>query len=188
MVDRRQPVGRSKGCPRSSIWQSRGLLIPRFTVRVRARAPAFELNFAAGQHPSGVSHASCYGHVVSDLEGVPAVQRRPGQEAAHCARRINLLSAPAEVRPHLFAGFATLPTPTLQAASHELYRAVRELGLVGAMLFLRTGDARITHAELRPHSMPPSSSIFPLYLDPQVATRPGSLGWNSRDRSSVTGR
>ena len=25
--------------PRSSNWQSRGLLIPRFTVRVRARAP-----------------------------------------------------------------------------------------------------------------------------------------------------
>ncbi len=80
-------------------------------------------------------------------------------------RRINLLSALAGMRPDLFAGFATFPTPILQAASHELHRAVRELGLVGAMLFLRTGDVRITNAELRQHSKPQSSSMGFLGLE-----------------------
>ena len=35
----RPPAGTMRACPRSSIWQSRGLLIPRFRVRIPTRAP-----------------------------------------------------------------------------------------------------------------------------------------------------
>lgn len=85
------------------------------------------------------------------------------------ARAVNdRLASIVRGRPDKFQAFAAIPTPSPQAVAAELERAVKELGLCGAMLYGRTGDvkpeARVfddlyaTAARLR----------VPLYFHPQT--------------------
>ena len=52
-------------------------------------------------------------------------------ETAHCVN--DLIAETCARRPDRFQGFAVLPTSDPQAAPRELERAVRELGLKGAL-------------------------------------------------------
>lgn len=70
--------------------------------------------------------------------------------------------------PNRFQGFATLPTGDPKAATKELERAVRELGLQGAMVFGRTRDRNFDDASFWPIFEAASALRAPLYIHPQA--------------------
>jgi predicted TIM-barrel fold metal-dependent hydrolase len=69
--------------------------------------------------------------------------------------------------PGRFQGFATLPTSAPDEAARELKRAVRDLGLNGAMLSGRTGDRNIDHPCFFPIFEAAAELRAPIYLHPQ---------------------
>ncbi len=79
----------------------------------------------------------------------------------------DLLAETVRGRPDRFQGFATLATPDPQAAARELERAVTELGLSGAMLFGRTRDRNLDHADNWPIFEAAAALRAPLYIHPQ---------------------
>lgn len=98
----------------------------------------------------------------------PGVQNLSGDVAVALAQSSNDRVAEAvRVRPDRFQGFATLPTPVPHAAARELERAVRELGLQGAMVFGRTRDRNFDHPDFWPILEAASALKVPLYLHPQ---------------------
>ena len=65
----------------------------------------------------------------------PAAQELNGAERIARAREANeRLAAAVRAHPDRFAGFAALPTADPQAAAGELERAVKDLGLIGALV------------------------------------------------------
>ena len=81
----------------------------------------------------------------------PGVQSLAPEKAAPLARQANdRLAEAVRARPSRFQGFATLPTSAPAEAAQELERAVRELGLDGAMMFGRTGDRNLDHPDFWP--------------------------------------
>ena len=89
--------------------------------------------------------------------------------AVELARRTNDLIADACARrPDRFEGFAALPTPDPDDAPYELERAVRELGLKGALLCGRTRDRHLDHAALRPTLAKAAELGVPLFIHPQT--------------------
>ncbi|RYY15453.1 MAG: amidohydrolase, partial [Alphaproteobacteria bacterium] len=95
-----------------------------------------------------------------NLEPGPAVER---------ARRTNDLIADACARrSDRFEGFAALPTPDPDNAPRELERAVKELGLKGALLCGRTRDRHLDHAALRPMLAKAAELGVPLFIHPQT--------------------
>ena len=71
-------------------------------------------------------------------------------------------------RPDRFQGFATLATPAPAAAAQELERAVTKLGLNGALVFGRTGERNLDHADNWPIFETAASLRAPLYIHPQA--------------------
>ncbi len=89
--------------------------------------------------------------------------------AVELARRTNDLIANACARrPDRFQGFAALPTPDPDAAPRELERAVRELGLKGALLCGRTRERHLDHPALRPLLAKAAELGAPLFIHPQT--------------------
>src|SRR3984885_8142250 len=70
--------------------------------------------------------------------------------------------------PDRFQGFATLAMPAPAAAAQELERAVTKLGLVGALVFGRTGERNLDHPDNWPIFEVAASLRAPLYLHPQI--------------------
>jgi predicted TIM-barrel fold metal-dependent hydrolase len=70
--------------------------------------------------------------------------------------------------PDRFQGFATLATPAPDAAAQELERAVTRLGLSGALLFGRTMDRNLDHADNWPIFEAAEALRAPLYIHPQI--------------------
>jgi predicted TIM-barrel fold metal-dependent hydrolase len=70
--------------------------------------------------------------------------------------------------PDRFQGFATLATPAPAAAAAELERAVTELGLHGALVFGRTRERNLDHADNWPIFEVAASLRAPLYVHPQI--------------------
>jgi uncharacterized protein len=92
----------------------------------------------------------------------------PGPAVAH-ARAVNdLIAETCRRRPDRFQGFAALPTPDPEAAAAELERAVRELGLKGALLCGRTRDRHLDHPTLRPMLAKAAELGAPLFIHPQT--------------------
>ena len=95
-----------------------------------------------------------------NLEPIPAIAS---------ARLVNNLIAEACARrPDRFQGFAALPTSDPQAAPRELDRAVRELGLKGALLCGRTRERHLDHPALRPMLAKAAELGVPLFIHPQT--------------------
>ncbi len=89
--------------------------------------------------------------------------------AIEAARRVNdLVAETCARRPDRFQGFAALPTPDAEAAPRELERAVRELGLKGALLCGRTRERHLDHPEMRPMLAKAAELGVPLFIHPQV--------------------
>ena len=86
------------------------------------------------------------------------------------ARRTNdLVARTVANRPDRFQGFAALPTPAPAEAARELERAVRELGLKGAMLCGRTRDKTLDHPDFWPIFECAAALGAPLFIHPQIA-------------------
>ena len=124
-----------------------------------------------------------------------------GAEGAARAREANdQLAGAVRAHPGRFAGFATLPTADPPAAADELERAVRELGLIGALVnsTLGSNGAFLDEARFAPlldrferldvplylHPAPPPAALHEvLYraLPPAVAGRlaTGAWGWHA---------
>ncbi|GGF49847.1 amidohydrolase [Marmoricola endophyticus] len=101
----------------------------------------------------------------------PGTQPLRAAEAVPLARDANdaLLDATRR-HPDRFAAFATLPTPDPDAAAIELDRVVRA-GMVGAMLFPRTGEDQLDHPRFRPVFESAAELGVPIYLHPGVPPR-----------------
>ncbi len=98
----------------------------------------------------------------------PGVQNIDADLAVSLARNANdALAAAVRAHPDRLQGFATLPTPAPQQAAKELDRAVRELGLHGAMLHGRTRDRNLSDQEFWPIFEAADALRAPLYLHPQ---------------------
>jgi predicted TIM-barrel fold metal-dependent hydrolase len=131
----------------------------------------------------------------------PAAQGLAGAVGITRAREANeRLAAAVDAHSDRFAGFATLPTADPRAAADELERAVRELGLIGAMVnsTLGSNGAFLDEPRFVPlldrferldvplylHPAPPSAALRDvLYqgLPPAVAGRlaTGAWGWHA---------
>ena len=103
----------------------------------------------------------------------PGVQNlAPDDAVALAARTNNRAAEVVRSRPDRFQAFATLPTPAPEQAARELERAVRELGLDGAMLNGRTRERPLDHPDLLPIFEAAASLRAPLYIHPQMPVRP----------------
>ncbi len=131
----------------------------------------------------------------------PAAQGLAGAEGITRAREANeRLAEAVRAHPSRFKGFATLPTADPRAAADELERAVRDLGLIGALVNSTLGSNGIflDDAGFEPllerfeqldvplylHPAPPSAALREvLYhgLPPAVAGRlaTGAWGWHA---------
>jgi len=102
----------------------------------------------------------------------PGVQNLAPDNAVELARLANdRLAASVREYPDRLQGFACLPTPAPQAAARELERAVRELGLNGAMMFGRTRDRNFDLPEFWPIFEAAAALKAPLYVHPQSPQR-----------------
>ena len=99
----------------------------------------------------------------------PALHPLESAQSILLARETNnLIAATVARHPHRFQGFATLPTPSPQQAAAELHRAVRELGLKGALLCGRTRDKNLDHPDFWPIFEAAASLRVPLFIHPQI--------------------
>jgi uncharacterized protein len=102
----------------------------------------------------------------------PGLHNLAPDRAVELARRVNDRIAEAVARyPERFQGFATLPTPAPNEAARELERAVRDLGLKGAMLCGRTRERNLDHPDFRPLLERAATLGVPLFIHPQIPQR-----------------
>lgn len=96
-----------------------------------------------------------------------------GQDALATARQCNdLIAATVRARPDRFQGFATLPMGDPPQAADELERAVRELGLNGAMLHGAVSDKNLDHPDFQPVFARAAALRAPLYFHPNSPRPP----------------
>ena len=94
-------------------------------------------------------------------------QLLPAAQAIDLNRAANdKLAAAALAHPDRFAGFATLPWQAPEAAARELERAVRQLGLKGALINGRPGETFLDDARYAPLLAAFSELKVPLYVHP----------------------
>ncbi|TPW73165.1 amidohydrolase family protein [Schumannella sp. 10F1B-5-1] len=98
----------------------------------------------------------------------PGLQNLPVNEAVALQRVANdRLAAAVRDDPVHFQGLAALATSAPDDAADELVRAVRRLGLDGAMLYGRTGDRGLDDPALEPIWSAAEELRVPLHLHPQ---------------------
>ena len=98
--------------------------------------------------------------------GLHNLERGPAVETG---RRVNdLIAETCARRPDRFQGFAALPTPDPDAAPRELERAVRDLGLKGALVCGRTRERHLAHPDLRPLLAKAAELGVPIFIHPQT--------------------
>jgi predicted TIM-barrel fold metal-dependent hydrolase len=99
----------------------------------------------------------------------PGLHNLPADEATRLQIETNdRIAEHVATHPHRFQGFATLATPAPAAAAHELERAVTKLGLVGALMFGRTGERNLDHPDNWPIFEAAAALRAPLYIHPQI--------------------
>ncbi len=103
----------------------------------------------------------------------PALHNLEPEESVALARSSNdLMASTVRANPERFQGFATLPMPAPAEAATELERAVRELGLHGALLCGRTRDKNLDHPDFFPMLETAARLRAPLYIHPQIPQKP----------------
>jgi hypothetical protein len=99
----------------------------------------------------------------------PGVQSLDAALAVPLARAANdMIAETVRARPDRFQGLATLPTGAPVEAARELERAVKHLGMNGAMLFGRTGNRNLDHPDFMPILEAAAAMRAPLYIHPQT--------------------
>ena len=102
----------------------------------------------------------------------PGLHNLTADQSVVLARRTNNLIAEAVAkRPDRFQGFAALPTPAPDVAPRELERAIRDLGLKGAMLSGRTWNKHLDHPDFRPLFECAAALGVPIFIHPQIPLR-----------------
>jgi len=102
----------------------------------------------------------------------PALHNLEPEESVSLAQRTNdLLAATIANHRDRFQGFATLPTASPADAALELERAVRQLGLKGAMLCGRTREKNMDHPDFIPIFDTAAKLGVPLFVHPQIPQR-----------------
>src|SRR6266699_4452137 len=92
----------------------------------------------------------------------------PGGEGVRLAREANdQLAAAVAAHPARFAGFATLPMTDPEAAADELERAVRSLGLKGAMINGTTNGRFLDDPAFLPVLERATALNVPIYIHPE---------------------
>ncbi|HUG14657.1 MAG TPA: amidohydrolase family protein, partial [Thermomicrobiales bacterium] len=82
---------------------------------------------------------------------VPGTHMEAPRRGAELATLVNdALAEIVETHPARFGAFATLPAQAPDAAARELVRAVRDLGLAGAMIFSNFGGVPLDDARFWP--------------------------------------
>ncbi|MBB2926597.1 amidohydrolase family protein [Paraburkholderia silvatlantica] len=101
----------------------------------------------------------------------PGLQNLDADDAVRLQTQTNdLLAETVRARPDRFQAFATLATPDPSAAVKELERAMTRLGMNGAMLFGRTRNRNMDHADYWPIYEAAAAMHAPLYIHPQSPT------------------
>jgi uncharacterized protein len=109
--------------------------------------------------------------VISDVGS--NIVSRPGDEGVQLARKANdQLAAAIAAHPDRFAGFASLPMTEPEAAADELERAVRSLGLQGAMIFGTTNGRFLDDPAFLPVLQRAAALSVPIYLHPAEPPEP----------------
>ena len=99
----------------------------------------------------------------------PGVELVAGEAGVAMARACNdRLARLASTQPGRFAGFAHLPMRSPAAAADELERAVRELGLKGALINGTIDGRFLDHPEFEPLLARAESLGVPLYIHPGI--------------------
>lgn len=99
-------------------------------------------------------------------------QNLPAPEAVDMARRTNeLICDTVASRPDRFAGFASLPLTAPQEACAELERAVKELGLKGAMLHGMGAGTPLDDRRFWPVFQTAEALDVPVYIHPDAAPK-----------------
>jgi uncharacterized protein len=109
--------------------------------------------------------------VISDVGS--NIVSRPGDEGVQLARESNdELAAAIAAHPDRFAGFACLPMTEPEAAAEELERAVRSLGLKGAMIHGVTEGRFLDDPAFLPVLERAAALAVPIYLHPAFPPAP----------------
>jgi uncharacterized protein len=109
--------------------------------------------------------------VISDVGS--NIVSRPGDEGVQLAREANdQVAAAIAAHPDRFAGFATLPMTEPEAAAEELERAVRSLGLKGAMIHGVTEGRFLDDPAFLPVLERAAALAVPIYLHPAFPPAP----------------
>ena len=96
-------------------------------------------------------------------------QNLPAAEAIDMARRTNeLIHATVAARPDRFAGFASLPLTAPDEACAELERAVKSLGLKGAMLHGMAAGTPLDDRRFWPVFQTAEGLDVPIYIHPDA--------------------
>ena len=99
----------------------------------------------------------------------PATQALPAADAIPLAREANDEAADAvRAHPDRLRAFATLPTSDPQAAAAELERCATRLGLVGAMVFGRTGTRTLDDPAYEDLLATAARLRQPIFIHPQI--------------------
>lgn len=127
----------------------------------------------------------------------------PAEQAIDLNRAANdKLALAARTHPTRFAGFATLPWQAPQAAAHELERAVKELGLKGALINGRPGINFLDDPQYAPilaalnelnvplyvHPGLPDVAVQKLYyggFDPELSARLSMFAWGWHNEAGI---
>jgi 2,3-dihydroxybenzoate decarboxylase len=99
----------------------------------------------------------------------PGVQVFDAEKGTALARRANdQLAAAARAHPTRFAGLAAIAPQSVDAATRELERAVRELGLNGVMINSHTKGEYLDEEKFRPILAKVEELRVPLYIHPRT--------------------
>ena len=110
---------------------------------------------------------------VGSVVGAVGAAPHAAEEEVHLARAANDQVAHAcATHPARFAGFATLPMSLPEAAAEELERAVRALGLKGAMIHGTTNGRFLDDPVFLPVLERAAALAVPIYLHPAFPPAP----------------
>ena len=120
-----------------------------------------------------IAEMDAHGIDVQVLSSVqPGLEHSSGERAAPVARAFNDRVAEAiSKHPDRFAGFAALATADPRAAANELERAVRELGLKGALVNGRAQERFLDDPFFWPMFETAEALGVPIYLHPMPPPR-----------------
>lgn len=139
---------------------------PTMTAERQARLADLETLRLQDMDTSGIDL-----QVISDIGS--SLAPRSGDEGVRLTRESNeQVAAACAAHPDRFAGFATLPMAEPGAAAGELERAVRSLGLQGAMIFGTTDGRFLDDPAFLPVLERAAALSVPIYLHPTTPPAP----------------